>query len=358
MEFNTPADLLDYEDPEVSEQQALIEILRGRQQQATQERAAMQANLGRQQGQAGQLRSAALLSSVGQNPLLRGFQQEASRQGQGMDAMAARTEGRLMGGGGADPASALLRLRGLKQAEAKEKGIQSRFDASQAQRGQQFAEMMGFRWADLSASQKMKFAELADRKEGRADAKATKAEENLDNQTKDFGKEVAGGGFPEFDKQHSAAEQVLSKFKGDLPGVGLVDGSVPDRFTSDEGKQLRYALNQMKLAYQKSITGAGASDAERAAIAKATGLMDSNDPASIRLGVKMMKGVMDERKAALEAAYKPEAVQTYNTRRTGSGKQAVPQPQGAAPSPGPEPEQRKAVGGKTYVKRGGKWFQE
>lgn len=120
MDFDLPT-LLD-EDPTDEEQQtALLAALRQQQEQQQENRASLQNALGRQQGQAGALRSLALLSSLGNNSLTQRMQQEASHQGGQLEGLAARTEQRLS----AANAGALnpLRLLALKLQAEKEKRL-------------------------------------------------------------------------------------------------------------------------------------------------------------------------------------------------------------------------------------------
>lgn len=190
---------------------------------------------------------------------------------------------------------------------AKEKSEQER---------SQFAQMMGYRWADMSQEERLAIARLQDAREGRDAAAAAKAKETTTSQAKDFGTAYAESGLPDFYEQFGKVNQIFTKYpkgKG-LPGTGMVEGRLPDRLSSDDAKTLRYAANQMLLAYQKSVTGAGASDTEREAITKATGLLQSNDDASIRLGVSMLKEVMDAKLDALKAGYTPEAVEAVTGR--------------------------------------------
>jgi hypothetical protein len=104
-------------DPEDLDAEALAELLRAQQRDVAAQRASLQDTLTRQQGQAGQLRGLNLLTSLGQNPLLRGIQQSSGQQGAQMEGNAARTEGRLaaLGRGGTDPLAALLKLRAAGQ---------------------------------------------------------------------------------------------------------------------------------------------------------------------------------------------------------------------------------------------------
>jgi hypothetical protein len=104
-------------DPEDLDAEAIAELLRAQQRDTAAQRASLQDTLSRQQGQAGQLRGLNLLTSFGQNPLLRGLQQSSGQQGAQMEGNAARTESRLatLGRGSGDPVSALLKLRAARQ---------------------------------------------------------------------------------------------------------------------------------------------------------------------------------------------------------------------------------------------------
>lgn len=92
------------EDDEDLQSQALIEALRQQQRRGEAERAQLHETLGRQQGEAGGLRALSMISSFGDNPLLRNVRQTAGAQGSQLEGLAARTEGRLAGvDGGLDP---------------------------------------------------------------------------------------------------------------------------------------------------------------------------------------------------------------------------------------------------------------
>lgn len=105
-----------YPDPEGEQSAALIEALRQQQKRQQAERAGLQGTLARQQGQAGNLRTLSLLSSLGDNPLLRGIRQTAGEQGAQLEGLAARTEQRLAhSGADLNPVSlAQLRLSAEK----------------------------------------------------------------------------------------------------------------------------------------------------------------------------------------------------------------------------------------------------
>lgn len=82
-------------DPADEQGSALIAALRKQQERQDAERAGLHETLERQQGQAGGLRTLSLLTSMGDNPLLRGIQRASGDQGSQMEGLAARTEQRL-----------------------------------------------------------------------------------------------------------------------------------------------------------------------------------------------------------------------------------------------------------------------
>jgi hypothetical protein len=119
MDFDLPT-LLGEEPTDDEQQAALLAALKNQQSQQQTTRANLQNTLQRQQGQAGALRSLALLSSLGDNPLLRRLQQEAGSQGSQLEGLAARTEQRL---GQAESGMNPLRALALKLAADKEKRL-------------------------------------------------------------------------------------------------------------------------------------------------------------------------------------------------------------------------------------------
>lgn len=101
-------------------QEALIAALRQRQA----EQGRLGGQLHQQQAQAGQLRSLAMLSSLGSNPLLDGVNRSASQQAESLDGLSGRTEARL-GVSGVNP----LRALALRQAAEREKRLANNADA-------------------------------------------------------------------------------------------------------------------------------------------------------------------------------------------------------------------------------------
>jgi hypothetical protein len=183
--------------------------------------------------------------------------------------------------------------------------------------------------------------ELAERIAAREAASEEKKTARIEDQSKDFGVKYAESGFPEFKEYATEAERLFAKYPSGLPGVGIAAGRVPRRFTSEDGKLLRTVSGQMLLAYKKSVTGLGSSAKEDEAIRNATGLIQTGDDESLKLGVKVLKTVMDAKEAALKAGYKQEAVDAVIARLPSPGRGVVP----TTPAP-PRATAGKPVGGK------------
>lgn len=142
-----------------------------------------------------------------------------------------------------------------------------------------------------------------------------KAETDALKQRQSFGKEFVDSGAPEFYSQYQRAKAIADKYKpGELPGIGFFEGKVPDRFLTEDTIRFRQAIGQMLATYQKSITGAGASDTERENLARITGLVNSNDERAVRLGMDMLKEAMDNRVISIAAGYREDTVEDYAAR--------------------------------------------
>lgn len=141
-----------------------------------------------------------------------------------------------------------------------------------------------------------------------------KSTDTTEKQTKDFGEEIVKSGAPSFYVRYDVAKSLLSKYKGDLPGFGRIEGRLPDEAISTDGRELRQAVGQLLSEYRKGQTGAGMSDTERAEYGRITGLLQTGDEQSVRQGVDALKRAIDERVRATAGAYRPEAVRAYAER--------------------------------------------
>lgn len=324
-----------------------------RKKQQEEANAALRGGAARQRQQAQGMRNIALLSSIGDNPLLRGMQAEAGGQGEQLEGMAARAESQVAAPT-ARPLNPLDMLRALgtkgakptlsddpnspasKAAQARVKAIiPSISDADLAtvtaasepnflkyrsmtegrvQRGQEFAKMLGFKWADLNQDEQLAILRLSDAKEAREAAAAAKKAEQDAGATERLGKEVVGTGAPGFYARYDEAQTILGKVGKDVPGFGRIEGHLPEEMISDEGRQLRRLVGQLLSEYRKGQTGAGMSDAERIEYGRITGLVNSGNDASLKQGLEILKRAIDERVKATGAGFRPEAVDTLSKR--------------------------------------------
>lgn len=194
--------------------------------------------------------------------------------------------------------------------------------AGREQRGEIWAQQRGLKWAEMDLDERKLAESIAAREQAAADKKTARTED----QSKEFGVKYAESGFPEFKDQYDKAQSVFTKYPKSLPGVGIAAGRVPTRFTSADGKVLRAVAGQMLLSYKKSVTGLGSSEKEDEAIRNATGLIQTGDDDSIRMGVSLLKDVMDAKEKALQAGYKQEAVDAVIARLPRPGKASATTP--------------------------------
>jgi hypothetical protein len=260
-------------DPDDLDAEALAELLRAQQRDAAAQRASLTDTLGRQQGQAGQLRGLNLLTSLGDNPLLRGIQAASGQQGAQMEGNAARTESRLaaLGRGGMDPASALLRLRSLGLAEEREANVNTRFDRGLEERSRR-------------ASQA---------------ARDRKAQERQDALTVP-GAEVVPGAKPSA-KDAEAVKGVLQSAGrlrgaiGELRGLHQKHGASLAKLSGAAGVNLRQAITGIQLE-AKNIAELGALSGPDQGLMEA---LAGGDPTSIEAAAKSFFGV-DSTPAAMD----------------------------------------------------------
>jgi hypothetical protein len=183
------------------------------------------------------------------------------------------------------------------------------------QRAKIWAEQRNLRWADLDQEERLAIMRLSDKEAERRAKSSAKTEEDTDRAAQDYGKELFKSGLPSAQAKVDELNDMFAKYpKGGLPGVGFFAGAVPSRLEGEDAKRLRMLIGQLGAEYQKSMTGAGASDAERQRYDEVTGLLKRGDDESIRLGVQMMAEDLGVKASALESAYTPAAVNRVKSR--------------------------------------------
>lgn len=169
----------------------------------------------------------------------------------------------------------------------------------------------------------------------RGDARQAKEDARVDKDIKELSEDMTRSGAPGFYQQSAVAEGLAAKHPDDLPGFGTFAGMLPDWAPgiSDDAIQLRQAVGQMLAEYRKGITGAGMSDAERAEYGRITGLIQSGNEKSVRLGMTQLRDAVDARTASRVSGSIPAAAKEFAKRQPWVGevlKRAGGQQPGAA----------------------------
>jgi hypothetical protein len=167
--------------------------------------------------------------------------------------------------------------------------------------------ILGLRLEDSAADRdaRVKLAEAA---------AAAKKEEQTAGATERLGGALEKTGAPKFYAQYDEAQNILKRYPKDLPGLGRIDGRLPDEAISTDGRQLRFLVGQLLSEYRKGQTGAGMSDDERAEYGQITGLIYSGSDNAVRQGLDTLRRALDARVGAIKGGFRPEAVKTYEER--------------------------------------------
>lgn len=144
---------------------------------------------------------------------------------------------------------------------------------------------------------------------------ALMAGKKLDADVKDLSEDLGKGGAPGFYQQVKTAKAIMAKHPKDLPGFGRLAGHLPDEAIEADGIDLRQSVGQMLAEYRKGVTGAGMSDAERAEYGRITGLIQSGNDDSVRVGVDTLVRAVDSRVASRMAGSNPQAAEEYGKRQ-------------------------------------------
>ncbi|WFG54197.1 hypothetical protein Mx9_p90 [Myxococcus phage Mx9] len=217
-------------------------------------------------------------------------------------------------------------LRYLSLAQAQQRLQQQA--AAEARQGRQGDARLGLAREQYGTQAALGWGNLSQRRTEHADEielerlrAERRRQEQLEADVKALGGSIADAGVPEFFQRIDVAKGIFEKYPDDLPGFGK-GGIIPDRALNTaltpqqatDARKLRMAIGQSLASYQKFITGAGASDAERENLNRITGLVQSGNEESVRLGAKMLEEAMASSVRARAAAHTPEAVEVYGRR--------------------------------------------
>lgn len=180
----------------------------------------------------------------------------------------------------------------------------------------------------------------------RKDEVATKAAKDVEDDVQKLGKELPGD-VADFEAKYQQIKAATAKTPGDVPGVGAWDARKPAALSSRADLDVQKNAGQMLAAYQKLITGAGASDAERENLAKIS--LDLTNEKSFAAGLESLKSAYDAKVRDVKARFRPEVVQKLaegQKREAGGSTVKVRFPNGnIADVPVSEVEEAKSMGG-------------
>jgi hypothetical protein len=172
-------------------------------------------------------------------------------------------------------------------------------------------------------------------------------EDSLNDDVQKLGKELPGD-VADFNSKYEQIKGAIGRHPGDIPGVGKWDANKPDFSASDDDLTVKKAAGQMLASYQKLITGVGASDAERANLAKIS--LDLESEKGFAAGLESLKQAYEAKVKDVRSRFRPEVVAKLEQ---GQRREGVTPP-AAAPTQAPT---TKTVGKVTYEKRkDGKWY--
>lgn len=158
-----------------------------------------------------------------------------------------------------------------------------------------------------------------------ADAKAEAAtKKDLDRYVERYGKEREKVGLPAMRSYITTADTVLSKYEGkSLPGIGFLDFSSR---TSQEGSEVRQAVQAVQNALLKALSGAAVTQSEADRLqSQMFGPLATE--ASFKAGWNALKAAIDAQEQNIDKSYDPLVVETYQSRGkkdTGAGAAAAP----------------------------------
>jgi hypothetical protein len=184
-----------------------------------------------------------------------------------------------------------------------------RTDADRTQGASQFAQSMGFKWAELSSEQKLRMQEFTDKQNEREAARAERKEETTQREALELSKRL--------ENMPSIANDlgVLTQYAKapDVPGVGAT-GAVPGKMLTEEGVRVRQAVRGVVGTLLKEQSGAAVQEAEITRKLEELGMGPYASDREFRLGLQRLLTNTDAAMRAKEAGASPEAVKRFRSR--------------------------------------------
>lgn len=144
-------------------------------------------------------------------------------------------------------------------------------------------------------------------------------------------------GIPEFEQALQQLEGVVNQYSDkDMPGIGRLDGFVPDMFASDEAQDVRSTIQKAANTLLKARSGAAVTDSEMRRFLTELAKGGGYDEQTFRKAIPRLREAWNAHTSGLAAGYAPEVHEEY-VNRGGMDFRAKPKatPQGT-PKPTPQ----------------------
>lgn len=215
----------------------------------------------------------------------------------------------------------LLQAKAKAEADAKAREEAKAARAADVERSQKNADRSyEASMANARATQGLASASLGVRK---AEVEK-KAADDVKDDVKDLAKQLPGD-LADFESKYARVKAAIDANPNDIPGVGKWDANVPSFVPEALGGPGKADLDvqkdagQMLAAYQKLITGAGASDDERKMLAKIS--LDLNNEKSFASGLESLREAYTAKVKQVRTGFATPVLQQYdkNANREGLG---------------------------------------
>lgn len=150
---------------------------------------------------------------------------------------------------------------------------------------------------------------------GKEIAAAAKKEAATDKDVTKFSNTLQKEGIPELETAVSGAEGAMGRYKkGEVPGIGAVKNALPAFMMSDEGKDVRQALAQVRNIVLSARSGAAVTDQELRRLVEEIGTGAGMTEDDIRKGLTKIRTRIDSIKTNAAAGVNDEVLKTYKDR--------------------------------------------
>lgn len=223
-------------------------------------------------------------------------------------------------------------------------GVAKRLELSLSQAQQAEAARHNKATEGLTASghrQQMTIAQMNDARQRelaqitKDNAAATRKEAADERAVTKYSDTLQKEGIPELETAVGGAESVLNKYKkGEVPGIGAVKNALPAFMMSDDGKDVRQALAQVRNIVLSARSGAAVTDQELRRLVEEIGTGVGMSEDDIRRGLQRVRDRLEIIKTNAAAGVSDTVKATYEDRGGLKIQRGGPKPATAGPKPG------------------------